>query len=127
MLAKDLGSRLRKIREDRLISQRDLARAIQIETAQISRYERGLALPSLETLIDLCEYLRVSISMLVYGKDEKLELPSQPIQDISLLERFLELEKMKPKDRGTVIELIDAWVSSRQVEAVLSRRLRRTA
>jgi transcriptional regulator with XRE-family HTH domain len=127
MLARDLGARLRKIREARFVSQRELAKGIRIETAQISRYERGLSLPSLETLVDLCRFLQVGLEALVLGK-EGTAPPSAdpPIQDISLLERFRELEKLKRKDRETVIELIDAWVGSRKIEEVVSR-LRRSA
>lgn len=126
MLAKELGSRLRKIREDRFVSQRELAKAIRIETAQISRYERGLSLPSVETLVDLTRFLRVDLGMLVFGVQEKSAAADEPpIQDLSLLERFRELEKMKRKDRETVIDLIDAWVGSRQLEEIVSRRVGR--
>ena len=127
MLAREVGARLRKIREARFVSQRELAKGIRIETAQISRYERGLSLPSLETLVDLCRFLQVGLEAPVLGK-EGTAPPSAdpPIQDISLLERFRELEKLKRRDRETVIELIDAWVSSRKMEEVVSR-LRRSA
>lgn len=128
MLAKELGDRLRKIREARFVSQRELAKAIRIEPAQISRYERGLSLPSVETLVDLARFLRVGPGALVLGQDESAPgSPQPPIEDISLLERFRELEKLKRKDRETVIELIDAWVSSRHVEEVVTRRMRRSA
>jgi transcriptional regulator with XRE-family HTH domain len=123
MLAKELGGRLRKIREDRFVSQRELAKAIRIEVAQISRYERGLSLPSVETLADLVRFLRVDLGTLVFGTAEKAGTSNgPPIEDISLLERFRELEKLKRKDRETVIELIDAWISSRQLEEVFARR-----
>ncbi|HYN42583.1 MAG TPA: helix-turn-helix transcriptional regulator, partial [Thermoanaerobaculia bacterium] len=68
LLARDLGARLRKIREARFVSQRELAKGIHIETAQISRYERGLSLPSLETLVDLCRFLQVGLEALVLGR-----------------------------------------------------------
>ena len=128
MLAKELGGRLRKIREARFVSQRELAKAIHIEPTQISRYERGLSLPSLETLVDLSHFLRVGPGALVLGEDDATPRGAeQPIEDISLLERFRELEKLKRKDREMVIELIDAWIGSRQMEEVISRRVRRTA
>lgn len=128
MLARQLGERLRKIREDRFVSQRELAKAIHIVPSQISRYERGLALPSLETTVDLATYLRVELESLVLGKDAIAGAKgAPPIQDITLLERFRELEKLTRKDRETVIDLIDAWINSRHVEQVIARRLRRSA
>ena len=128
MLAKELGGRLRKIREARFVSQRELAKAIHIEPAQISRYERGLSLPSLETLVDLSRFLRVGPGALVLGQEDAAPKGGEPpIEDISLLERFRELEKLKRKDREMVIELIDAWIGSRQMEEVITRRMRRSA
>jgi len=128
MLAKELGGRLRKIREARFVSQRELAKAIHIEPAQISRYERGLALPSVETFVDLARFLRVGLGLLAFGQEDTAPPGNEPpIEDISLLERFRELEKLKRKDREMVIELIDAWVSSRHMEEVVARRMRRSA
>ena len=123
MLAKDFGKRLKQLREQRFLSQRALAKGIGVEAAHISRYERGLVLPGAETLVDLSQFLKVSLGTLLLGvEDGAGHGAEEPIQDISLLERFRELEKLERKDREIVIALIDAWVDSRQVERILSRR-----
>lgn len=122
-LAKGFGERLRQLREQRFLSQRDLAKAVGIEVAQISRYERGLYMPSAETLVDLARVLRVSVGQLLVGDDEtEAHLAAAPIHDISLLERFRDLEKLSRKDREMVIALIDAVIASRQYDEVASRR-----
>ncbi len=123
----EFGKRLRQIREDRLLSQRALADGIGIETAQISRYERGVVMPNAETLIDLATFLRVSIGNLLTGEEDGASSTSAPIRDISLLERFRDVEKLSRKDREMVIGLIDAVISSRQHEEVMQRRPRRTS
>lgn len=122
MLAKAFGERLRKVREERFLSQRQLAEGIGIETAQISRYERGIALPNADTLADLAEFLRVGVGPLLLGEAEENNEASPPIRDISLLERFRDLEKLDRKDREIAIALIDALIVSRQHEAVTRRR-----
>jgi transcriptional regulator with XRE-family HTH domain len=126
MLAKEIGARLRKLREDRLVSQRELAKGIHIEIAQISRYERGLSLPSLETLIDLCRFLRVGLETFVFGKEQEATA-EPPIEDITLLERFREVGKLGRKDRETVITLVDAMIARRQMEEITARHTRRSA
>lgn len=123
MLAKAFGQRLKKTREERFLSQRQLAEAIGIQTVQISRYERGIALPNADTLADLAEHLRVSVGGLLIGEEEK-NGGQPPIHDISLLERFRDVEKLDRKDREMVINLIDAIISSRQHEQVTTRRRR---
>lgn len=126
-LAREFGQRLRKFREERFLSQRELGERVAIETAQISRYERGLAMPNAENLIDLARFLRVGIAKLLLGQEERSNGGEPPIQDISLLERLRDLEKLSRKDREMIIGLIDAVIASRQHEEVTSRRARRTA
>lgn len=123
MLAKTFGGRLRKIREERFLSQRQLAEGIAIETVQISRYERGIALPGADTLLDLATFLRVGVGSLLAGEDAAAG-SEPPIHDITLLERFRDLEKLDRKDRQMVIDLIDAVIASRQIEQVSARRRR---
>lgn len=121
-LAQQFGERLRQLREQRFLSQRDLAKAVGIEVAQISRYERGLYMPSAETLVDLARVLRVGVGRLLVGEDEGSPITDEPIRDISLLERFRDLEKLSRKDREIVIALIDAVIASRQYDEVATRR-----
>ena len=124
MLAKRFGERLRKIREDRTLSQKQLADGIKIDVTQISRYERGIVMPNAETLIDLAQFLRVGVGLLLTGQEEEAAPSPAPISDISLLERFRDLEKLDRKDRAVAITLIDALITSRQLEQHVSRRRR---
>jgi len=123
-LAKAFGDRLKKVRESRLLSQRQLADGIAIDVTQISRYERGIVMPNAETLVDLSAFLRVSVGMLLVGEEEPATIAAAPISDIALLERFRDLEKLERKDREVAITLIDALIESRQHAQVTSRRRR---
>lgn len=82
-------------------------------------------MPNAETLIDLAGFLRVGVGKLLLGEEEQSG-SEPPIQDVSLLERFRDLEKLSRKDREVAITLIDALIASRQHEQVTTRR-RRTA
>lgn len=124
MLAKRFGERLRKIREDRLLSQKQLADGIRIDVTQISRYERGIVMPNAETLVDLAQFLRVDLGTLLLGQQEEASAAVEPIRDISLLERFRDLEKLDRKDREIAIALIDALITSRHFEQISTRRRR---
>ena len=126
MFAKNFGQRLRQLREERFLSQQALADGIDVQIAQISRYERGISMPNAETLADLAKFLRVSVGKLLLGEEDHDSTASAPIHDVSLLERFRDLEKLDRKDREVAITLIDALIESRQHEQVSSRR-RRTA
>ena len=119
MLASDFGKRLRTIREDRGLTQRQLADRIEVYVPQISRYESGGAMPSAETLIALSEVLQVGLDELVLGRDNDHE--EAPIRDLRLLERLRELEKLDRRFRDTAIAVIDAIVVQGNTEAVSTR------
>lgn len=128
MLAKTFGQRLRKLREERSLSQRELAQAIDTETSHVSRYERGVVMPNAEALAHLARYLQVSVGFLLLGEtDGGSQPPEFPIHDLSLLERFRDLEKLNRRDRQVVIEVIDAILSRREFEEVSAKRARSTA
>ncbi len=78
-------------------------------------------------LLALARVLRVSVGLLLGQESDTAAADRHPIQDISLLERFRDLEKLSRKDREVVIALIDAWIGSRQVEQIVARRSSRSS
>jgi transcriptional regulator with XRE-family HTH domain len=60
----ELGPRLRRVREDRGLSARELARRIQCSPSLISQIERGLSAPSVGMLYALATELRASLDFL---------------------------------------------------------------
>jgi transcriptional regulator with XRE-family HTH domain len=58
MDAKKLGKKIKLARIELDMTQEDLAAAIQAKQKSISRYETGLALPSLDTLEKIAKVLK---------------------------------------------------------------------
>lgn len=63
--------RLKEILEKKQISQDQLSRAMNTSTVSISSWATGKAMPSVETLIRMCEILDVSLEDLVDYKAKK--------------------------------------------------------
>lgn len=63
-----IGNRIKLSRENMGWTQEELAEKINRSTQFISTIERGVAGPSLETIINLCEVLNVSSEWLLCGK-----------------------------------------------------------
>jgi transcriptional regulator with XRE-family HTH domain len=116
MLALGFATRLRKLRDARGLTQRQLAERIQIEVAQVTRYERGQFLPNAETLVSLARVLQVGLDLLLLGEAQP-EAGRLPITDLPLLERFQDLQKLSKKDREAVILLIDSVLARGDVES----------
>ena len=60
----ELGPRLRRVREDRGLSVRELARRIRCSPSLISQIERGLSAPSVGVLYAIATELRASLDFL---------------------------------------------------------------
>ena len=70
----EIGARIRKYREDRGYSQKELAELIGVSNSRISNWEQGVNRPDADILVDLCKTLNVSPSELldVHLKDDEL-------------------------------------------------------
>ena len=64
---KEIGLRLRKIREEKRMSQTEIAQSMKMLPNQYNKVENGKARPSLETLTKIAEALDVSLDVIVYG------------------------------------------------------------
>ena len=62
--------RLRALREDRDLTQTELAKAVKVTQRNISFYETGKNEPDIKTIIALAEFFNVSIDYLL-GRSNK--------------------------------------------------------
>lgn len=65
MLKYEIGKRIREFREDRGMSQKELADKIDVSNSRVSNWEQGINRPDADILADLCRVLKVSPSELL--------------------------------------------------------------
>ncbi|MGI6484358.1 MAG: helix-turn-helix domain-containing protein [Candidatus Dojkabacteria bacterium] len=65
MTSKKLGERLKKAREDKKLTQRELAIKVGLSDKSISIYEKGKVYPPIRNLLMLSKELGVDISKLL--------------------------------------------------------------
>lgn len=61
----EIGSRIRKYREENNLSQKQLAEKIGVSNSRVSNWEQGLNRPDADTLAAICVALDVSPSLLL--------------------------------------------------------------
>jgi len=61
----EIGRRIRKYREERGLSQRELAKRIGVSNSRISNWEQGVNRPDVDLLASICGALNVSPSELL--------------------------------------------------------------
>lgn len=121
------GPRLRRLREQKDLSQFELAQLVDVEPGLISRYERGVGMPGSRTLVALARVLDVTVGRLLLGEeDDARSRAHAPIRDAVLLERFRELDSLDRKQRQLVIDLIDAVLASSHLGSVQTHRTRQS-
>lgn len=62
-----MGNRIRQLRKERNVSQKELATSLDISPAYMGHIERGTRIPSLDTLARIAVCLGVSLDSIVLG------------------------------------------------------------
>ena len=85
-----LGEKIKKYREEKKMTQMEVAEVLEVNPATISKYEAGTLEPNIESLKKLSELFEISIDQLV--KEDKFD-----ISKINVLEVLKEQKSMKLK------------------------------
>ena len=124
MKMREFGVRLTQLREQRQLSITQLARLLGVDYMQISRYEKGQSLPSLDTAARLAQILKVSLDLLVTGT-EAAEPPPPPVfTNARLFERMRQLDAIPAERQELALRVLDTVIAGYELED-LGRRLGR--
>lgn len=106
-----IGFRIKKVREDVRMTQRTLAKIVNITIPQLSRYEAGRSTPSISILADIAHALEVPIELLAIGDDRKYASLAK-IRDEQLLTLFRRADKLKKPERDQIKWAIEGLLSN---------------
>lgn len=99
--------RLARLRKARGLTQKELASLVGLNQAQIHRYEKGAAEPSMSALKRLAVALGVTIDELVFDDAER-----GPDDDLRL--QFDALRQFPPEEKKAARDLLDALILKHQ-------------
>lgn len=89
--------KLRKIREDKKISRREVAENLNISSSLLNEIENDRTRLSLDLFVDLCNFYNVNPSSILDDNNENLNLTNQEIETIKnsivILNKILEKAK----------------------------------
>lgn len=103
-MEKEIGSRIKALREAKGLSARQLAKAASLDPTQISKIENGKSTPSLQALTRICNVLEIKLSE--FFSDESDVLAPDLFQ-------FLEnAKKLPPEERKALNEYLKIRLSS---------------
>lgn len=111
------AQKLKRLREEKGLSQQGLADIAATNKMLISKYETGRSTPGMENLGKIAKALEVTVDYLIFDN-----VPSNgrvEFKDVELLEKFKEAEDLSEEDRKTIKTLVDAIIVKRKVEGVV--------
>lgn len=107
---KEIGERVRELREERGLTQAELGELLDLTQSNISAIERGDRGVTIHQAVRVARMLRVSVDELLTGNKPSEEQPAR-IQDRRFLRRLQQIEKLPKGDKQALLKTIDAFLS----------------
>jgi transcriptional regulator with XRE-family HTH domain len=107
------AKRLKLLRVEKDLSQKDIATRIDVHFTTYGYYERGETMPTAETLRKLSNILGVSIDYLLEGKETEPVVAD--VHDQMLVEMFKEINTLKTPRKEFVKDVISALLTNEKV------------
>ena len=107
------GKKLRECREDKALSQQELASMLKTSHSVIGRYERDEMSPSIEVVKKLAVLLNTTVGYLLgEAKEEKI------LKDTAMLKRLNDINALPDKDKEHILYTIDGLIKSAKIGAM---------
>ncbi|OED44984.1 hypothetical protein AB832_01650 [Flavobacteriaceae bacterium (ex Bugula neritina AB1)] len=116
----DISKNIKRIREAKKLSQKEVISAIGMGAAQYSRIENGKTDPSVSTLVKIAKAMGVSMAELFTDKDVLKDINSI---DTTLMERVTLINSLSKEEQNTIFSILDAFVSKRKLKSTLKNVL----
>jgi transcriptional regulator with XRE-family HTH domain len=112
----DIASKIKKIREAKGMTAKQVISAVDMGAAMYSRIENGKTEPSLSTLEKIAKALGVSLAEF-FNDDNKLDDINS--FDASLMEKVKTIDALNEEEKKTVFSIVDAFAGKQKMKDAL--------
>lgn len=113
-----IGEKIKKLRQEKDVSQAELGEIVGVHEKHISRYERGISQPSAEILRKMADFFGVSIDFLVSEDNITFDNP----KDNELLDYFEEANRLEEEDKNIIKGVLDAIIFKAKMKRLKNKR-----
>lgn len=113
-----LPVKLKQARSERGLTQGQLAKKTGVDIQRLSKYERGVLVPTTEVIVKISDALGVSLDYLL--KNGKNTVVGQ-IKDSELLKHMIQVDTLPDKDRLILKEILEAFIKKHRFEELAIR------
>lgn len=115
-----VGSIIKRIREAKGLSQKEVISSINMGAAQYSRIERCKTDPSVSTVEKIAKALGVTMAELFTEVDDLKDINTY---DKTLMEKVSVINSLNKDEQKTIFSIIDAFISKRKFKNTLQNVL----
>jgi transcriptional regulator with XRE-family HTH domain len=112
-----LAKKLVDLRKERNLTQKELAKSIGVHFSHMSRYERGISLPSIDVVKKIAQVFNVSTDYLLL--DDTQAIVESKIPDVELLQLFKAIAQLSEQERTAIKIVLEGMVVKYQIEQLL--------
>lgn len=116
----NLGKCIRKVREAKGLSQKQIISSIKMDGGQYSRIEGGKTDPSFSAVVKIAKGLGVELSELFKADEVFKEVNSY---DKSLMEKINLIEQLDKKEKLAFYSILDALLAKKKLKDTLANAL----
>ncbi len=111
------AERIKELRKRKGLSQAELAEAMGVHFAQVSRYERGETKPNAEAMTKLAQVLETSTDFLMNGTTDETAVSAG--LDKEMISRFKQVQELDADDKKTMLSFLDAFIAKGKIQNLL--------
>jgi len=114
------AEKLSKLRNERGLTQQEMAKLSGVGIAQMRRYEKGKSSPTLEVIKNIARTLGISADELIFDENERVA--TAKILDRKMLEQFEQIAKLSTHDKEAVKTILESMILKGRLEEVMPFR-----
>jgi transcriptional regulator with XRE-family HTH domain len=114
-----LGDKIKKMREERGLSQKEVATSVDIDRGQYSRIETNKVEPTLSTLEKIAQAFKIEVEDF-FKKDAPVTVDSF---DKTVVEKVKIIDELEPEQKSHIYAIIDMAVSNNRLKNTLTNAL----
>lgn len=112
-----LAKKIVQLRRAHNLTQKELAKIIGVHFSHLSRYERGISLPSVDVIKKLAQVFNVSTDFLLF--DDASETVRASIADRELLRQFERISQMGEREKAAIKTVLEGVIVKHEIERML--------
>jgi transcriptional regulator with XRE-family HTH domain len=115
--AMNIGEKIKKVREAKGFSQKQVAVMLDMDQSQYSKIENGKTDPTTSTLEKIAKTLGVDVPVLFASDDIFKDVNSA---DKTLMEKIRLIEQLDDKERVSIYNIVDSLFAKKKMKDTLS-------